>query len=56
MIDQVVVREAYDRMEIAQLVFLRNNCNSADALTKTSLNTYPETILMTGTIDYPVAQ
>jgi hypothetical protein len=56
MIDLVVVREAYDRMEIAQLAFLRTNWNPADALTKVSRNTYLETILTTGTIDHPVAQ
>jgi hypothetical protein len=56
MIDLVVVREAYDRMEIAQLAFLRINWNPADALTKVSRNTYLETILTTGTIDHPVAQ
>jgi hypothetical protein len=56
MIDFMVVREAYDRMEIAQLVFLRTNWNPADALTKLSRNTYLETILTTGTIDHPVAQ
>jgi hypothetical protein len=39
MIDLVVVREAYDRMEIAQLAFLRTNWNPADALTKVSRNT-----------------
>jgi hypothetical protein len=56
MIDLVVVREACDRTEIAQLAFLRTNCNPADALTKVSRNTYLETILTTGTIDHPVAQ
>jgi hypothetical protein len=56
MIDLVMVREAYDRMEIAQLAFLRTNWNPADALTKVSRNTYLETILTTGTIDHPVAQ
>jgi hypothetical protein len=55
-IDLVVVREAYDRMEIAQLAFLRTNWNPADALTKVSRNTYLETIMSTGTIDHPVAQ
>jgi glycogen synthase len=55
-IDLVVVREAYDRKQIAQLAFLRTNWNSADALTTVSRNTYLETILMTETIDYPVAQ
>jgi hypothetical protein len=56
MIDLVVVREANDRMEIAQLAFFRTNWNPADALTKVSRNTYLETILTTGTIDHPVAQ
>jgi hypothetical protein len=56
MIDLVVVREAYDRMGIAQLAFLRTNWNPADALTKVSRNTYLKTILTTGTIDHPVAQ
>jgi hypothetical protein len=56
MIDLVVVREAYYRMEIAQLVFLRTNWNPADALTKVSHNTFLETILTTGAIDHPVAQ
>jgi hypothetical protein len=56
MIDLVVVREAYDRTEIAQLAFLRTKWNPADALTKVSRNTYLETILTTGTIDHPVAQ
>jgi hypothetical protein len=56
MIDPVVVREAHDRMEIAQLEFLRTNWNPADALTKVSRNTYLETILTTGTIDHPVVQ
>jgi hypothetical protein len=56
MIDLVVVREAYDRMEIAQLAFHRTNWNPADALTKVSRNTYLETILTTGTSDHPVAQ
>jgi hypothetical protein len=56
MIDLVVVREAHDRMEIAQLAFLRTNWNPADALTKVSRNTYLETILTTGTIDPPVVQ
>jgi hypothetical protein len=56
MIDLVVVREEYDRMEIAQLAFLRTNWNPADALTKFSRNTYLETILTIGTIDHPVAQ
>jgi hypothetical protein len=51
MIDLVMVREAYDRMEIAQLAFLRINWNPTDALTKVSRN-----ILTTGTIDHPVAQ
>jgi hypothetical protein len=40
MIDLVVMREAYDRMIIAQLAFLRANWNPADALTKISRNTY----------------
>jgi hypothetical protein len=56
MIDLVVVREAYDRMEIAQLAFLRTNWNLAYALTKVSRNTYLETILTTETIDHLVAQ
>jgi hypothetical protein len=56
MIKLVVVREAYDRMEIVQLAFLRTNWNPADALTKISRNTYLETILTTGAIDHPVAQ
>jgi hypothetical protein len=56
MIYVVLMREALDRMEIAQLAFLRPNWNPADALTKVSRNTYLETILMTGTIDHPVAQ
>jgi hypothetical protein len=53
MIDLVVVREAYDCMEIAQLAFLRTNWNPTDALLKVSLNTCLETILTTGTIDHP---
>jgi hypothetical protein len=56
MIYLVVVRESYDRMEIAQLAFLRTNWNQVDALTKCSRNTYLETILTTVTIDHPVAQ
>jgi ribosomal protein L10 len=56
MIDLVVVREAYYRMEIAQLSFLRTKWNPADALTKVSRNTYLEIILKTGAIDHPVAQ
>jgi hypothetical protein len=56
MIDLVVVGEAYDGMEIAQLAFLRTNWNPADTLTKISRKTYLETILTTGTIDHPVAQ
>jgi hypothetical protein len=55
-IDLVVVREAFDRMEIAHLAFLRTNWNTADALSKVSRNNYLETILTTGTIDHPVAQ
>jgi hypothetical protein len=47
MINLAVVREAYDRMEIAQLAFPRTNWNSADALTKVSRNTYLETTLTT---------
>jgi hypothetical protein len=47
MIDLVVVREAYDRMESAQLAFHRTNWNPADVLTKVSRNTYLETILAT---------
>jgi hypothetical protein len=38
MIDLVVVREAYDRMKIAQLAFLRSYWNPGDALTKVSRN------------------
>jgi hypothetical protein len=45
MIDPVVAREAFDRMEIAQVAFLRTNWNPADALTKVSRNTYLETNL-----------
>jgi hypothetical protein len=56
MIDLVVVQEAYDRMEIAQLAFLRTNWNPADALTKVSPNTCLATILTTVTIDHPVPQ
>jgi hypothetical protein len=56
MIDLVVVREAYDSMEIEQFAFLRTNWNPADALTKVSRSTYLVTILTTGTIDHPVAQ
>jgi hypothetical protein len=56
MIDLLVLRKAYDRMEIARLAFIRTNWNPADALTKVSRNTYFETILTTGTIDHPVAQ
>jgi hypothetical protein len=56
MIDLVVVREAYDRMEIALLAFLRTNWNPADPLIKISPNTFLETILTTGTIDHSVAQ
>jgi hypothetical protein len=56
MIDLVVVGEAYDRVEIAQLAILRTNWNPADALTKVSRNTYLETILTKGTIDHPVAR
>jgi hypothetical protein len=56
MIDLVVVRDAYDRMEIEQLAFLRTYYIPAVALTKVSRNTYLETILTTGTIDHPVAQ
>jgi hypothetical protein len=48
MIDLVVVREAYDRMEIATLSYLRINWNPVDALAKVSRNTYLETILTTG--------
>jgi hypothetical protein len=55
MIDLVVVREAYDRVEIARFAFLRTNWNPADALTKVSRNTYLETILTTGTIGHSVA-
>jgi hypothetical protein len=40
MIDLVVVREAYDRMEIAQLAVLRTNWNPADALTKVAARTW----------------
>jgi hypothetical protein len=56
MIDPVVVREAYDRIEIAQLAFLRTNWNLADALTKVCHNTYLESILTTGIIVHPVPQ
>jgi hypothetical protein len=48
--------EKVEKMEIAQLTFLRTNWNPADALTKFSLSTYLENILTTGTIDHSVAQ
>jgi hypothetical protein len=56
MIDLAVVREAYGRMEIAQLAFLRTTWNPADALTEVSRNTYLYTILTAGTTDHSVAQ
>jgi hypothetical protein len=56
MIDLIVVRKAYDCIEIAQIAFLRTNWNPADALTKVSRNIYLEIILTTGTTDHPVAQ
>jgi hypothetical protein len=55
MINLVVVREAYDRMEIAQLACLRTNWNPASVLTNFCRNTYLATILKTGTIDHLVA-
>lgn len=56
MIDIKAVREAYERMEISDVGWIRSKDNPADALTKLTENAVLETIIRDGFVDHDISQ
>jgi hypothetical protein len=55
-IEVAVVREAYAKLELANLRFVRTAYNLADPMTKHVKNTHLEKLLDTGVVDHPVEE
>jgi hypothetical protein len=53
-IEVAVVREAYAKLELANVGFMRTAYNLSDPMTKHVKNTYLEKLLDTGAVDHPV--
>jgi hypothetical protein len=55
-IEVAVVREAYEKFELANLRFVRTAYNLADPMTKHVKNTHLDKLLDTGVVDHPVEE